>query len=65
MEDRATRRRPHGRLEALEEHHQGQCPGVAVGNFYPKTDSSFVVALLQQIDEKRALEKVLLVTIKK
>jgi hypothetical protein len=45
--------------------HQGQCPGVAVGNFYPKSDSSFVVALLQQIDEKRALEKVLLVTMKK
>ncbi|HEY1994352.1 MAG TPA: hypothetical protein VGG81_08105, partial [Edaphobacter sp.] len=20
--------------------HQGQCPGVAVGNFFPKTDSS-------------------------
>jgi len=26
--------------------HQGQCPGVAVGNFFPKTDSSFVVALI-------------------
>src|SRR5580658_10799537 len=30
--------------------HQGQCPGVAVGNFFPKTDSSFVVALIQGED---------------
>jgi len=45
--------------------HQGQCPGVAVGNFFPKADSSFVVALIQQDDQKKILEKVLLVTLKK
>ncbi len=45
--------------------HQGQCPGVAVGNFFPKADSSFVVALIQQDDQKRLLEQVLLVTVKK
>jgi hypothetical protein len=44
--------------------HQGQCPGVAVGNFAPKADSSFVVALIQG-DEKNMLEQVLLVTTKK
>jgi hypothetical protein len=45
--------------------HQGQCPGVAVGNFYPKTDSSFVVALIQGEDSKNLLEKVVLITEKK
>jgi hypothetical protein len=45
--------------------HQGQCPGVAVGNFYPKTDSSFVVALIQGEDPKNLLEKVVLLTEKK
>jgi hypothetical protein len=45
--------------------HQGQCPGVAVGNFFPKADSSFVVALLQQDDPKKLLEQVLLITLKK
>ena len=45
--------------------HQGQCPGVAVGNFYPKSDSSFVVALIQGDDPKNLLEKVVLVTLKK
>ena len=45
--------------------HQGQCPGVAVGNFFPKTDSSFVVALIQGEDPKNLLEKVVLVTAKK
>jgi hypothetical protein len=45
--------------------HQGQCPGVAVGNFYPKTDSSFIVALIQGDDPKNLLEKVVLVTTKK
>jgi hypothetical protein len=44
--------------------HQGQCPGVAVGNFFPKADSSFVVALIQG-DQKNLLEQVLLVTLKK
>jgi hypothetical protein len=45
--------------------HQGQCPGVSVGNFFPKADSSFVVALIQGEDQKRLLEKVLLITLKK
>jgi hypothetical protein len=45
--------------------HQGQCPGVAVGNFYPKTDSSFVVALIQGEDPKNLLEKVVLLIEKK
>ncbi len=42
--------------------HQGQCPGVAVGNFYPRTDSSYIVALIQGDDQKHFLEEVLLVT---
>jgi hypothetical protein len=45
--------------------HQGQCPGVAVGNFYPKTDKSYVVALIQGDDPKNLLEKLVLVTYKK
>jgi hypothetical protein len=45
--------------------HQGQCPGVAVGNFFPKTDSSFIVALIQGDDPKNMLEKVVLLTEKK
>jgi hypothetical protein len=45
--------------------HQGQCPGVAVGNFFPKTDSSFVVALIQGEDPKNLLEKVVLLAEKK
>src|SRR5260370_14567564 len=45
--------------------HQGECPGVAVGNFFPKTDSSFVVALIQGEDPKNLLEKVVLLTQKK
>jgi hypothetical protein len=45
--------------------HQGQCPGVAVGNFFPKTDSSFIVALIHGDDPKNLLEKVVLLTEKK
>jgi hypothetical protein len=45
--------------------HQGQCPGVAVGNFFPKADSSYVVALIQEDDQKKMLEKLVLVTMKK
>ena len=45
--------------------HQGQCPGVAVGNFFPRTDSSFVVALIQQQEPKTTLEKLVLITTKK
>jgi hypothetical protein len=45
--------------------HQGQCPGVAVGNFAPKADSSFVVALIQEIDKTKSLEQVVIITVKK
>jgi hypothetical protein len=45
--------------------HQGQCPGVAVGNFFPKADSSYVVALIREDDQKKLLEQVLLITLKK
>jgi len=45
--------------------HPGQCPGIAAGNFHPKADSSFVVALVKQDDEKHQLEKTLIVTLKK
>jgi hypothetical protein len=45
--------------------HQGQCPGVAVGNFYPKTNSSYIVALIQGDDPKNLLEKVVMLTEKK
>jgi hypothetical protein len=47
--------------------HQGQCPGVTVGNFSPKADSktgSWVVALIQG-DPKNQLEQLVLVTTKK
>src|SRR5258707_2646108 len=45
--------------------HQGQCRGIAVGNFFAKTDSSFIVALIQGEDPKNLLEKVVLLTQKK
>ena len=45
--------------------HQGLCPGVAVGNFFPKTNSSFIVTLIQGDDPKNLLQKVVLVTTKK
>src|SRR5260370_42412731 len=45
--------------------HQGQSPAGAAGNFYPTTDSSFVVALIQGEDPKNLLEKVVLLTEKK
>ena len=45
--------------------HQGQCPGVAVGNFYPKSDTSYAVALIQEGEQKQTLEQVLLFTMKK
>ncbi len=48
--------------------HQGQCPGVTVGNFSPKADSktgSWVVALIQGDDPKNLLEQLVLVTTKK
>jgi hypothetical protein len=44
--------------------HQGQCPGVAAGNFFPKTDSAFIVALIQG-EDPNLLEKVVLLTQRK
>ena len=44
--------------------HQGQCPGVTAGNFFPKSDTSFVVALVQG-EDKQMQEKFMLVTLKK
>lgn len=45
--------------------HQGQCPGVAAGDFFPKADSSYLVALVQQDGQKNLTEKLVLVTLKK
>jgi hypothetical protein len=45
--------------------HPGECPGVSVGNFYPKGKSSFLVALIQKGDQKNQLEKLTLVFFKK
>lgn len=45
--------------------HQGQCPGVAAGDFYSKADSSFLVALIQQDGQNSLTEKLVLVTLKK
>jgi len=52
-------------LKIWKNAHQGQCPGVATGNFSPKADTSFVIALIQSDDQKNLLEKVVLVTQKK
>jgi hypothetical protein len=52
-------------LKIWKNAHQGQCPGVTTGNFFPKADASFIVALIQGDDQKNLLEKVVLVTQKK
>jgi hypothetical protein len=52
-------------LKIWKNAHLGQCPGVAVGNFFPKADTSFIIALIQGDNEKNVLEKVVLVTQKK
>ncbi len=44
--------------------HQGQCPGVAVGNFASK-DPTYVVALTLGDDPKNILEKVVFLSFKK
>jgi len=56
---------PETDLKIWKNAHQGQCPGIAGGNFFPKADTSFIVALIQSDDQKNVLEKVLLVTQKK
>ena len=40
-------------LKVWKNAHQGQCPGVTTGNFFPKADTSFVVALIQGDDQKK------------
>ena len=52
-------------LKIWKNAHPGQCPGVAVGNFFPKADTSFLIALIQGTDPNNLLEKVLLVAQKK
>jgi hypothetical protein len=52
-------------LPVFKGNHPGLCPGVAAGNFYPKADSSFIVALIQRNDQNILLEKTLLVTMRK
>ncbi len=45
--------------------HPGECPGVTVGNFYPKGKSSFLVASIRRDDQKNTLERLTLVFFKK
>ena len=52
-------------LPVWKGNHPGQCPGVAVGNFHPKADSSYVVALIKQDDQRHQLERTVIVTLKK
>jgi hypothetical protein len=56
---------PETDLKIWKNAHQGQCPGVTSGNFFPKADASFIIALIQLDDQKKLLEKVVLVTQKK
>lgn len=52
-------------LPVWKGNHPGECPGVTSGNFYPKADSSFIVALIKQDEQKHQLERTILVTLKK
>jgi len=52
-------------LRVWKNSHQGECPGVAAGNFSPRAKSSFIVALIQRDFQKNLTEKVVLVTMKK
>lgn len=56
---------PGADLKIWKNAHPGRCPGVAIGNFFPKADTSFLVALIQGKDPKNLLEKVLLIAQKK
>jgi hypothetical protein len=56
---------PDGDLKIWKIAHPGQCPGVAVGNFFPKADTSFIVALIQVDDQRNLLEKIMLLTQRK
>jgi hypothetical protein len=44
--------------------HVGQCPGIASGNFYPKAQSSYIIALIRR-DDERVEEQTLLLTLDK
>jgi hypothetical protein len=52
-------------LRVWTNNHPSECPGVAEGNFSPKAKTSYIVALIQQDQQKNLLEKVVLVTQKK
>lgn len=52
-------------LSIWKGNHPGECPGVAAGNFHPKADSSYVVALVKQDEQKHQLERTVIVTLKK
>jgi hypothetical protein len=51
--------------KVFKNNHQGQCPGIAIGNFYPKADSSYLIALVQSDGQNNLTEKLVLVTQKK
>jgi hypothetical protein len=51
--------------QVFKVNHPGECPGVVAGNFYPKGKTSFLVATIQQDNQKNLLEKLTLVYIKK
>ncbi|MBS1800480.1 MAG: hypothetical protein JSS95_11720 [Acidobacteria bacterium] len=52
-------------LPVWKGNHPGECPGVAVGNFHPKADSSFVIALIKQDEQQHQLERTVIVMLKK
>jgi hypothetical protein len=51
-------------IPVWKSNHAGQCPGVASGNFYPKAQSSYIVALIRR-DGERVEEQTLLLTLNK
>jgi hypothetical protein len=51
-------------LPVWKANHAGQCPGIASGNFYPKAQSSYIIALIRR-DGERVEEQTLLLTLDK
>jgi len=51
-------------LPVWKANHTGQCPGIASGNFYPKAQSSYIIALIRR-DGERVEEQTLLLTLDK
>ena len=51
-------------LPVWKANHAGQCPGIASGNFYPKAQSSYIIALIRR-DGERVEEQTLLLTLNK